>query len=146
MGIRKATLADQSAISTLLDQLGYPGTEDFLLQNLTVMLAQPTSAVLVYELDGKVAGFIAIDFIPQLATKGDFARISCFAVDENVRSKGIGYLLEEHCTQLANERNCDRIEVHCHSRRVDAHRFYERQGYEESPKYFRKILTDQATL
>jgi N-acetylglutamate synthase-like GNAT family acetyltransferase len=145
MSIRKATLADQPAISTLLDQLGYPGTEGFLLQNLNVILAQPTSEVLVYELDRKVAGFITIDFIPQLATKGDFARISCFAVDENVRSKGIGYLLEEHCTQLANERNCDRIEVHCHSRRVDAHCFYQRQGYEESPKYFRKMLTDQTT-
>jgi N-acetylglutamate synthase-like GNAT family acetyltransferase len=142
MGIRKATLADQPALSILLDQLGYPGTEAFLLQNLVVMLGQPSSEVLVYELDEEVAGFIAIDFIPQLATKGDFARISCFAVDENTRSNGIGHLLEEHCTQLANERNCDRIEVHCHSRRVDAHRFYQRQGYEESPKYFRKMLTN----
>ncbi|WP_183562602.1 GNAT family N-acetyltransferase [Mucilaginibacter sp. SP1R1] len=140
MGIRKATLADQPAISNLLDQLGYPGTEIFLLQNMTVMLNQPSSAVLVYELDETVAGFIAIDFIPQLATKGDFARISCFAVDAAARSKGIGNILEEYCTQLANDRNCDRMEVHCHSRRVDAHRFYERQGYEESPKYFRKMI------
>lgn len=144
MSIRKAILADQSAISMLLDQLGYPGTEAFLSQNLAVMLNQSSSEVLVYELDGKIAGFIAIDFIPQLATKGDFARISCFAVDETIRSKGVGRLLEDHCTRLAHERNCDRMEVHCHSRRVDAHRFYERQGYEESPKYFRKMLTDQS--
>jgi GNAT superfamily N-acetyltransferase len=143
MGIRRATLADQPAISKLLDQLGYPGTGDYLLQNLQIMLSGPLSEVLVYEFDGEVAGFIAFDFIPQLATKGDFARISCFAVDENARSKGIGHLLEEHFTRLANERNCDRIEVHCHLRRVDAHRFYQRQGYEESPKYFRKMLTDQ---
>ena len=143
MSIRKAILADQPAISILLNQLGYPGTETFLLQNLAVMLDQPTSEVFVYELDEKVAGFIAIDFIPQLATKGDFARISCFAVDETIRSKGVGRLLEEYCIRLATERKCDRIEVHCHSRRVDAHRFYERQGYEESPKYFIKMLPDE---
>jgi len=90
-----------------------------------------------------VVGFIAFDFIPQLTTRGDFARISCFAVDENVRGKGIGNMLEEHFTKLAIERKCDRIEVHCHLRRVGAHRFYERQGYTESPKYFIKMLPDE---
>ncbi|MEZ2335679.1 GNAT family N-acetyltransferase [Mucilaginibacter sp. RCC_168] len=143
MAIRKATLADHTAISKLLQQLGYPGAESYLLRNLEVMLSQPLSTVLVYELNGDVAGFIAFDFIPQLTTRGDYARISCFAVDEGARNKGIGNALEEHFTQLATERKCDRIEVHCHSRRVDAHRFYERQGYVESPKYFIKMLPDE---
>ena len=143
MAIRKAALADHAAISKLLEQLGYPGTEAYLPENLEVMLSQPLSTVLVYELDGVVAGLIAFDFIPQLTTRGDYARISCFAVDENIRSKGIGNALEEHFTQMATERKCDRIEVHCHSRRIDAHRFYERQGYHESPKYFIKMLPDE---
>jgi len=143
MAIRKAILADHPAICKLLQQLGYPGTETYLPRNLEIMLNQPLSTVLVYELDGVVAGLIAFDFIPQLTTRGDYARISCFAVDENARSKGIGNALEEHFTQLATERKCDRIEVHCHSRRVNAHRFYERQGYQESPKYFIKMLPDE---
>lgn len=86
---------------------------------------------------------IKFDFLTQLVVKGDFARISCFAVDEDARSRGVGKLLEDELTRLAKARNCDRIEVHCHSRRVDAHRFYERQGYQESPKYFFKSLIDQ---
>jgi GNAT superfamily N-acetyltransferase len=143
MAIRKAILTDHPAICKLLEQLGYPGTETYLPGNLEVMLSQPLSTVLVYELDGAVAGLIAFDFIPQLTTRGDFARISCFAVDENARSKGIGHVLEEHFTQMAADRKCDRIEVHCHSRRVDAHRFYERQGYTESPKYFIKMLPNE---
>jgi GNAT superfamily N-acetyltransferase len=49
--------------------------------------------------------------------------------------------MEEYVVMLAKERGCDRIEVHCHSRRTDAHRFYSRQGYEESPKYLMKRLT-----
>jgi hypothetical protein len=36
------------------------------------------------------------------------------------------------------------MEVHCHSRRSEAHRFYARQGYIESPKYLMKMLTQQA--
>jgi ribosomal protein S18 acetylase RimI-like enzyme len=142
MSIRRATLADQSAISNLLNQLGYPGTEAFLAENLEQMLGQPQSEILVYELDGQVAGFIAFDFLTQLVVKGSFARISCFAVDENARSKGVGKLLEEYFTNLATEKKCDRIEVHCHSRRVGAHRFYERQGYHESPKYLMKSLIE----
>ncbi|WP_184541773.1 GNAT family N-acetyltransferase [Mucilaginibacter sp. FT3.2] len=143
MNIRNATLTDHTAISNLLTQLSYPETELFLPGNLERMLNQPNSHVLVYDLDERVAGFIAFDFLTQLVVKGDFARISCFAVDENVRGKGVGKALEEHFANLAIERECDRIEVHCHSRRVDAHRFYYRQGYHESPKYLMKSLVDQ---
>lgn len=140
MAIRSATVADHAAISALLTQLGYPGTEDFLPANLEKMLGQSSSQVLVYDDEGAVAGFIAIDFLTQLVVKGDFIRISCFSVDENTRGKGIGKALEDYITALGKERNADRIEVHCHSRRVDAHRFYYRQGYSESPKYFMKSL------
>ncbi|HEX8020650.1 GNAT family N-acetyltransferase [Mucilaginibacter sp.] len=142
MAIRSATVADHAAISNLLTQLGYPGTEDFLPGNLEKMLEQSSSQVLVYEDDGDVAGFIAIDFLTQLVVKGDFIRISCFSVDENTRGKGIGKTLEDYITELGKERNADRIEVHCHTRRVDAHRFYYRQGYSESPKYLIKSLLD----
>ncbi|MGD1898260.1 MAG: hypothetical protein ACFB16_15050 [Phormidesmis sp.] len=31
--------------------------------------------------------------------------------------------------EAANQRQCDRIEVHCHIRRSRPHSFYERQGY-----------------
>jgi hypothetical protein len=47
-------------------------------------------------------------------------------------------MLEAEITVQAQRRQCDRIEVHCHSRREDAHRFYYRQGYFESPKYLIK--------
>src|SRR4051812_28717810 len=120
MAIRSATVTDHAAISNLLTQLGYPGTEGFLPGNLEKMLGQPSSQVLVYEDDGEIAGFIAIDFLTQLVVKGDFIRISCFSVDENTRGKGIGKALEDYITELGKERNADRIEVHCHTRRVDA--------------------------
>jgi GNAT superfamily N-acetyltransferase len=137
--IREAQPADLPAMHDLILELGYdpPPDLDEKLQRLT---ADPDEVLLVYELDAEVVAFLSLHFIPQIALPGDFARISYFAVNDSARGHGIGGQMEAHATALAGQRNCDRIEVHCHSRRTDAHRFYERQGYEESPKYFIKRL------
>ena len=140
MSIRPAQLSDGPAIEQLLDQLGYTGTEGFLPEKLRRMLADPDERLLVYETMAGVVAFISVHFIPQIAVAGDFARISYFSVDDSVRGQGIGREMEEYVAMLAKERGCDRIEVHCHSRREDAHRFYFRQGYEEEPKYLMKRL------
>jgi len=142
MSIRSARLSDGPAIEQLLDQLGYTGTEGFLPQKLRRILADPDERLLVYETAAGVVAFISVHFIPQIAVAGDFARISYFSVDDSVRGQGTGREMEEYVAMLAQERGCDRIEVHCHSRREDAHRFYFRQGYEEAPKYLVKRLRD----
>ena len=143
MSIRSARPGDGPAIEQLLDQLGYAGTGYFLPQKLDRMLADPAERLLVYETTAGVVAFISVHFIPQIAVAGDFARISYFSVADSVRGQGIGREMEEYVVMLAKERGCDRIEVHCHTRRADAHRFYFRQGYEESPKYLMKRLGDQ---
>jgi len=141
MGIRKATLADHHGIKNLLDQLDYPDGESFLLKKMEIVINNPLEELIVYEWEGKVVAFIVLEFLPQLGLKGDIARIGYFAVDQSVRNKGIGRETEQYCENLAREKECDRIEVHCHERRKDAHRFYYRQGYYESPKYLMKSLT-----
>jgi GNAT superfamily N-acetyltransferase len=142
MGIRSAKTSDSTAISHLLDQLDYPDTANFLEEKIKKSTAHPDELLLVYEegADGHILAFISLHFIPQIALPGDFARISYFAVDDSARSKGIGKEMEEYCTQLARERNCHLLEVHCHTRRSRAHDFYYRQGYTESPKYLIKKL------
>ena len=141
MGIRKAIVEDCKQISLLLNQLDYADTEPFIKEKVEILLMDPNEELLVFEEDKSVIAVISVHFIPQLAVKGDFARISYFAVDKNIRSHGIGRKIEEFCTNLAIKRHCDRIEVHCHSRRKDAHRFYIRQGFTESPKYFIKMIS-----
>jgi len=142
MNIRPINEKDAPVIADLLQQMGYEGAADFLPDKIHSSITHPDEYCLVAEeTDGQVIGFISIHIIPQIALKGDFARISYFSVDEHFRSRGVGKLLEEHCERIARERNCDRIELHCHSRRVEAHRFYYRQGYVESPKYFVKKLS-----
>ncbi|ALM86166.1 GNAT family N-acetyltransferase [Bordetella sp. N] len=138
--IRTPSVADAPVIAQLLASLGYPGTESFIEQRIAQLVAHPDEAVLGAWKDSVLLGIISLHFIPQLALVGDFCRISYFCVSEQARGEGIGALLESEAVSLARERGCDRIELHCHSRRVDAHRFYLRQGYEDSPKYFFKSL------
>ena len=166
--IRLALHTDWPAIVRLLDQLDYPDTDKFMETRLAQLLNDPAEVLLVWEDDtafkpdsadpdtgtpapsgsrsalttapAPILGFLSLHFIPQIALKGDFARISYFSIDETARSKGLGAQLEEHATQLARERGCELIEVHCHTRREKAHAFYYRQGYEESPKYLVKRL------
>lgn len=137
--IRRAQPADTNAIRALIAQLDYDPPIN-LEEKIRRLSANPDEVLLVYELDTEVVAFLSLHFIPQIAVDGDFARISYFAVKDSARNRGIGQQLESHITHLARQRNCDRIEVHCHTRRTDAHRFYERQGYTESPKYLIKTV------
>lgn len=143
MPIRTAALSDAQAINRLLTQLDYPGTQDFLEVRLSTMLRDPAETLLVWEEPDnppRILGVLSLHFLPQLALRGDFARISYFAVDDITRSRGIGRAMEEEATPLAREHGCVLVEVHCHSRRTRAHGFYARQGYIESPKYLIKRL------
>lgn len=82
-----------------------------------------------YEDEGKVVACISLHFIPQLALKGDIACISYLVVDSTTRGKGIGRKIEEYASEAAENRNCGRVMVHCHSRRTEAHRFYGRKDF-----------------
>ena len=140
MEIRRAKITDGMAIKDLLDQLGYPNTQDFLVRKMKAIEANPNAELIVYEDDGKIVALMAIDFITQLALPGDFTRISYLVVDAAVRNTGVGEQMENFCMRWAMEKGCDRIEVHCSDLRIGAHGFYHKCGYSESPKYFIKKL------
>ncbi len=141
MHLRPATAEDSAAIADLLNQLGYPGTESFMPAKIARLQAHPDAWLRVAQDEaGQLLGFIGLHFMAQLALPGDFCRITYFCVGAAARSSGVGRQLEAAAEAEARARGCDRIEVHCHERRADAHRFYYRQGYEESPKYLMKRL------
>lgn len=140
MKIREAKIGDGEAIAKLLTALDYPDTESFIENKIEELLKHHDARLLVAVEGSEIIGFISLHFIPQVALPGDFCRISYFCVNDASRSKGVGTKLEEAAHALAKERGCDRIEVHCHTRRELAHKFYYRQGYSESPKYFLKLL------
>lgn len=140
VNLRPAELDDAAALVDLLAQLGYPGAQAFIELRLRELLSHPDASLLVAEMEGAVCGFISLHFVPQLALAGDFCRVSYLCVADGARSLGVGALLEQAAVAQARRRGCDRIELHSSARRTDAHRFYARQGYVESPKYLVKSL------
>lgn len=140
MPIRPATINDSMSIRNLLEQLGYPNSVPFVEERLVKLLSKEDDEVFVYEDEGQVVGFITLHYTVHLGYENEFCEIMYFTVDENVRSKGVGRQLEEFCTQRATNRGCEQIEVFSSGHREDAHRFYKRQGYEETPMFLTKSL------
>ena len=141
MDIRSGRWQDAAQIAELLGQLDYAATVDFVEDKLSRLIQHLDAQLLVAADDvDRVIGFVSLHFIPQLGVEGDFCRISYFCVDRKSRSVGVGKRLEAAIVEAAVQRQCDRIEVHCHARRSRAHNFYARRGYSENPKYLLKRL------
>ncbi|GAC1600641.1 MAG: GNAT family N-acetyltransferase [Ramlibacter sp.] len=143
VSVREAHLGDAPALVRLLAQLGYPGSAEFIERRIVQLLSHADARLLVAQADASVVGFISLHIVPQLALAADFCRVSYLCIDESVRGLGIGALLEHRAEQCARELGCDRIELHSSAQREAAHRFYFRQGYQESPKYLVKRLGEQ---
>lgn len=140
VNIRAAKWEDTQEICNLLKQMGYPQPLALIQEKFEILHSDPKSQILVAEEEDKVCGFLSLYFIPQIALKGDFAKVCYLCVDENMRSKGIGHLLLQQAEQLARQCGCDRMELHSGEQRTLAHQFYLREGYVDAPKYFRKAL------
>lgn len=140
MQIREGRTGDARAVASLLTALGYPGTEGFIERKIAQQLDHPDARLFVAVEGSRLLGFLSLHFIPQIGLEGDFCRISYFCVVDSAQGLGVGTALEERAEMEASARGCDRIELHCHSRRVRAHGFYFRRGFVESPKYLMKLL------
>ncbi|MFI8126796.1 GNAT family N-acetyltransferase [Acinetobacter sp. ABJ-A23_2] len=140
MNIRLAQWEDTETICHLLKQMGYSQPLKVVQEQFQKLSKDPNAITLVAADDSHVYGVLSLYFIPQIALKGDFAKICYLCVDENMRSKGVGHLLVQEAERLARQRGCDRMELHSGIQRPLAHQFYLREGYVEAPKYFRKAL------
>ncbi len=75
--IREARAEDAPVIRDLLEQLGYNESLEFVKGKLTMMLADNSYKVIVYELDGRVVSFMTIHFYIQIAYQGEFVGRIC---------------------------------------------------------------------
>lgn len=83
---------------------------------------------LVYEKENEIVGCINLRLEEQLHHADKTAEILEMAVKEGYRSCGIGKQLISGAIELAKEKNCIVIEVSSNQVRINAHRFYEREG------------------
>jgi ribosomal protein S18 acetylase RimI-like enzyme len=138
---RSATAADLAAIIALLadDPLGAaregpgPPAHPGYRAAFDAIEADPNGILLVAEEGGEVVGTLQLTFIPGLSRKGAWrGQIESVRVSGSRRGGGLGERMMRHAIALCQERGCTLVQLTTDKSRADAHRFYNRLGFEQS--------------
>jgi len=85
--------------------------------------------------DGKIIGSCYICIIPNLTYNGkSIGYIENVITDINRRRKGIGKKLMEMAIGYAREKNCYKVVLQSGVKRTEAHKFYEKTGFNGASK------------
>ncbi|SCX71568.1 GNAT family N-acetyltransferase [Variovorax sp. EL159] len=137
LNIRTAVRADLPAIAAMLadDVLGAsrerPGDLSVYESAWRQMQAQAGNEVLVAVVGSQVVGCLQLIVIPGLARQGALrAQIEGVRVASTHRGQDIGERMFVHAIERARAAGCHLVQLTTDKRRTDAHRFYERLGFE----------------
>jgi GNAT superfamily N-acetyltransferase len=134
--IRRATAADVDAVVAMLadDPLGArresPGDPAYAAAFARID-ADPTQYLAVAVSGGEVVGTLQLTFIPGLSRRGATrALIEAVRVRADQRGSGLGRRLAEWAIETARARGAALVQLTTDASRADAHRFYERLGFQ----------------
>jgi GNAT superfamily N-acetyltransferase len=130
--IREMDVADAEAVSALVTQLGYerPAAETrSWIEDLRRSSREQAAFVAV--LDGEVAGWVEVSVKHSLQSP-PFALIGGLVVKDGLRGCGIGRRLCARAEEWGWECGVEKVRVTSRSTRTGAHRFYLRDGYQET--------------
>ncbi|RSN31061.1 GNAT family N-acetyltransferase [Amycolatopsis sp. WAC 04169] len=144
MIIRQARREDVAAIVGMLadDQIG--STRDSA-DDLTPYLkafeqidADPAQLLIVADDGGEAVGTLQLSIIPGLARKGALrGQIEAVRVRASHRGSGLGGELMRWAIDESRRRGCALVQLTSDVKREDAHRFYERLGFEATHTGFK---------
>jgi N-acetylglutamate synthase-like GNAT family acetyltransferase len=143
--IRDATAADLPELVRLLAQLYDAPPQDRPTKRhvaaLAAVAADPRQRLLVAEHDGSVVGTAAMVIVPNLGHNGTpYALVENVVIDEAVRGQRHGETLLRYIINAARTAGCYKVVLTSRKRRTDAHRFYERLGFDATSEGFRYTL------
>jgi ribosomal protein S18 acetylase RimI-like enzyme len=136
--IRQVEEKDYAAVVELLDQLGYPDSTVASFAKRYPSYAEHGGIAFVYEKEEAILGFISFARFPLIHCDGFAGRITALCVKENYRSAGIGKALVRFIEELARNSECIVLEVTTKLTRLQAHKFYLQNGFEETHKRYNK--------
>ena len=91
----------------------------------------PNHELIVAELNGEVIGTLHLMFLPSISFQGGLrAQIESVRIDNQHQNRGIGSQMMNWAIERAKERGAHFVQLTTHKTRGDAHRFYERLGFE----------------
>ena len=136
--LRDARPRDAETLASLIVALGYEaGVAD--VRKRLAALAKAGQHVLVAE-RGAVVGLLTTSTMQVLHRPRPVGRISMMVVAESERGNGIGAALVAEAEARLKAAGCGLVEVTSNAKRLRAHAFYERLGYERTSYRFAKGL------
>ncbi len=138
--LRDAASADAPAITSLLDELGYPASVAAVRERLAGLLEDPACELVVAEADGAVAGLAALTIMRAIEHDAPVAVLSALVVATRMRRHRLGLHLVSDVEERARRRGCRRIVLGTAERRAGAHAFYRSIGYVETGRRFARRL------
>jgi GNAT superfamily N-acetyltransferase len=98
--------------------------------------------VLVAELNGEVVGVCQVLVFQHFQQTGAWCcELESVHVRGDLRGHGVGTKLLAEAEALARRAGCYRIQLTSRNVRLDAHRFYEMNGFEQTSQGFKKKLS-----
>lgn len=145
MHIRSMIRNDINNMDGLMDQLGYPSSNQKIQERLDKILNFPNYETFVAEIDGDLVGFVGM--CKQIAYEfdGPYVRVLALVVHEDYRRKNIGQNLMLAVEDWAKKNGCIAITLNSGNReeRIAAHKFYKNLGYIGKSTGFSKSLTNE---
>ncbi|MFF8609925.1 GNAT family N-acetyltransferase [Streptomyces sp. NPDC015346] len=145
--IRPATAGDLPAIVTMLadDPLGAQRESPDDLTPYTVAFERlahdPNQRLVVAVRAGTVVGTLQLTIVPGLSRRGSTRSIiEGVRIHAQERGSGLGTQLIEWAVEESRRQDCRLVQLTSDATRTDAHRFYERLGFEASHLGFKMSL------
>ncbi len=138
--IRAARPGDGPAIAALIVALGYD-VEAADVRRRMAALAKVNQATLV-AVKSELVGVLTTSMTTVLHRPKPVGRISMLVVAEALRGSGIGRALVEAAEDQLRKAGCGLVEVTSNVKRLRAHAFYRKLGYERTSYRFGKVLDD----
>jgi GNAT superfamily N-acetyltransferase len=143
--IRPATPADADEIADLSAELGYPASQEQILNLLEHLKSRADHVVFVMEVPhGPIVGWIHA-YLRYLLISGLSAEIGGIVIRTSYRRRGLGKKLLQHVEEWAGRHGCETVALYSGMHRDTAHLFYPNIGYtriKSSWKYEKKIRVE----
>jgi len=125
--VREIAPEDAAEVSVLVTQLGYSRTAAQISEWIE-RLDTTRQIAFVATAGGEVVGWIEVELVHHLQS-APFVLIGGLVVKDGARGMGVGRRLCERIETWSWELGVDTVRVTSRSTRLDAHRFYLRDGY-----------------
>jgi len=142
LSIRKAQQNDVNALSVLMTDLArHNVTPDDMLNRLQFVAESKIDSLYICEEDGKILGLLGFRIRENIEEVSRFGEVSAIVVNTKEKRRGVGRFMMDYAEKLAREMGCKGTWlVSGFAREEEAHKFYQRLGYQTTGYRFVKLF------